>query len=50
MHVDVSLPGEHAPGAPGTPGYIQFRSAGLSPELPHSHLGDMMLAEEAKQH
>lgn len=50
MHADDSLPGEHAPGVPSIPGYILFQSAGLSPELLHSHLGDMMLAEEAKQH
>lgn len=50
MGADSSLPGEHVPGVPGIPGYILFQSAGLCLELLHSHLGDMMLAEEAKQH
>lgn len=49
MHADDSLPGEHVPGVPNIPGYILFQSAGLSLELLRSHLGDMMLAEEAKK-
>lgn len=50
MHADDSLPEEHVPGVPSIPGYILFQSAGLSLELLHSHLSDMMLAEEAKQY
>lgn len=49
MHADDTLPEGHAPGVPGIPGYILSQSAGLAPELLYSHLGDMMLAEEARQ-
>lgn len=50
VHAGSCLPGGHVPRVPGIPAYILFQSAGLSLELLDSPPGDMMLAEEEKQH